>query len=99
MRAQRVTPTIATDAAKMIMDMAAKAGGGYRFQYSPESFTGTELPVALEICNAVIDIVKPTPDNKLIINLPCYLSNSSSIHHIRPISTCIHIGLPDRMIH
>ncbi len=61
---------IATDAAKMIMDMAAKAGGGYRFQYSPESFTGTELEVALEICNAVTEIVRPTPDNKLIINLP-----------------------------
>ena len=61
---------IATDAAKMITDMAAKAGGGYRFQYSPESFTGTELEVALEICNAVTEIVKPTPDNKLILNLP-----------------------------
>ena len=61
---------IAVDAAKMITDMAAKAGGGYRFEYSPESFTGTELDVALEICNAVIDVVKPTADNKLIINLP-----------------------------
>nr|WP_245445143.1 2-isopropylmalate synthase [Mesorhizobium soli] len=61
---------IATDAAKMITDMAAKAGGGYRFQYSPESFTGTELEVALEICNAVAEIVKPTPENKLILNLP-----------------------------
>jgi 2-isopropylmalate synthase len=61
---------IATDAAKMIMDMAAKAGGGYRFQYSPESFTGTELEVALEICNAVTEIVNPTPDNRLILNLP-----------------------------
>ncbi|MBB6484262.1 2-isopropylmalate synthase [Rhizobium lusitanum] len=61
---------IAVDAAKMITDMAAKAGGGYRFEYSPESFTGTELDVALEICNAVIDVMKPTPDNKLIINLP-----------------------------
>ncbi|WP_311032230.1 2-isopropylmalate synthase [Mesorhizobium koreense] len=61
---------IATDAAKMITDMAAKSGGGYRFQYSPESFTGTELEVALEICNAVAEIVKPTPENRLIINLP-----------------------------
>ncbi|THK37522.1 2-isopropylmalate synthase [Ensifer sp. MPMI2T] len=61
---------IATDAAKMITDMAAKAGGGYRFEYSPESFTGTELEVAMEICNAVTEIVRPTPDNKLIINLP-----------------------------
>jgi 2-isopropylmalate synthase len=61
---------IAVDAAKMISDMAAKAGGGYRFEYSPESFTGTELEVALEICNSVIEVMKPTPDNKLIINLP-----------------------------
>lgn len=61
---------IAVDAAKMITDMAAKAGGGYRFEYSPESFTGTELEVALEISNAVIAEIKPTPDNKLILNLP-----------------------------
>ncbi|MBP1852559.1 2-isopropylmalate synthase [Rhizobium halophytocola] len=61
---------IAVDAAKMIMDMAAKAGGDYRFEYSPESFTGTELEVALEICNAVVAEVKPTADNKLILNLP-----------------------------
>jgi len=61
---------IAVDAAKMISDMAAKAGGGYRFEYSPESFTGTELDVALDICNAVIAEIKPTPDNKLILNLP-----------------------------
>src|SRR5690606_6746328 len=66
---------IATDAAKMITDMAAKAARepghpGYRFEYSPESFTGTELEVALEICNAVTEIVRPTPDKKLIINLP-----------------------------
>lgn len=61
---------IATDAAKMIIDMAARTGGGYRFQYSPESFTGTELDVALEISNAVIEIINPTPDNKMILNLP-----------------------------
>ncbi len=68
---------IATDAAKMITDMAAKAGGGYRFQYSPESFTGTELEVALEICDAVTEIVQPTPDNKLIINLPATVEMST----------------------
>ncbi|MEF2071801.1 2-isopropylmalate synthase [Consotaella aegiceratis] len=61
---------IATDAAKMVTDMAAAAGGGFRFEYSPESFTGTELDFALEICNAVAEIVQPTADNKLIINLP-----------------------------
>jgi 2-isopropylmalate synthase len=72
---------IATDAAKMITDMAAKAGGGYRFQYSPESFTGTELEVALEICNAVIEIVDPTPDNRLIINLPATVEMSTPNIH------------------
>jgi 2-isopropylmalate synthase len=68
---------IATDAAKMITDMAAKAGGGSRFQYSPESFTGTELEVALEICNAVAEIVRPTPENKLIVNLPATVEMST----------------------
>ena len=68
---------IATDAAKMIADMAAKAGGGYRFEYSPESFTGTELEVVLEICNAVIEIIKPTADNKLILNLPSTVEMST----------------------
>ena len=68
---------IATDAAKMVMDMAAKAGKHYRFEYSPESFTGTELEVALEISNAVIEIVKPTPDNKMILNLPSTVEMST----------------------
>ncbi|MCM5556479.1 2-isopropylmalate synthase [Pleomorphomonas sp. JP5] len=61
---------IAVDGAKLIADMAAKAGGGFRFEYSPESFTGTELDVALEISNAVIEVIDPTPENKLILNLP-----------------------------
>jgi len=72
---------IATDAAKMITDMAAKAGGGFRFQYSPESFTGTELEVALEICNAVTEIVRPTAENKLIINLPATVEMSTPNIH------------------
>ena len=72
---------IATDAAKMITDMAAKAGGGYRFQYSPESFTGTELEVALEICNAVTEIVDPSPENKLILNLPATVEMSTPNIH------------------
>ena len=68
---------IATDAAKMVMDMAAKAGKHYRFEYSPESFTGTELEAALEISNAVIEIVNPTPDNKMILNLPSTVEMST----------------------
>jgi 2-isopropylmalate synthase len=72
---------IATDAAKLITDMAAKAGGGYRFQYSPESFTGTELEVALEICNAVTETVRPTAENKLILNLPATVEMSTPNVH------------------
>jgi len=68
---------IATDAAKMIVDMAAKQPGDYRFQYSPESFTGTELEVALEISNAVIEIIQPTIDNKMILNLPSTVEMST----------------------
>ncbi len=48
----------------------------FTFEYSPESFTGTEPEFALEICNRVIDIWKPTPDNKVIINLPATVSMS-----------------------
>lgn len=62
---------IATDGARLIKEYAAKyPQTNFRFQYSPESFTGTEVEFAAEICNAVIDIWQPTPENKVIINLP-----------------------------
>ena len=61
---------IATDGAELIKRLAEEDGGNYRFEYSPESFTGTEPEFALEICNAVIGVLNPTPDRKLIINLP-----------------------------
>ncbi|KAB0679910.1 2-isopropylmalate synthase [Aureimonas leprariae] len=72
---------IATDAAKLIVDTAAKAGGDYRFEYSPESFSGTELDFAVEICNAVAEIVRPTPENKLIVNLPATVEMSTPNVH------------------
>ncbi|MGL1930166.1 MAG: 2-isopropylmalate synthase [Desulfotalea sp.] len=49
----------------------------FRFEYSPESFTGTELDYALEICEAVIGVFKPTPENKLIVNLPATVEMST----------------------
>ena len=73
--------TIATDAAKMVRDMAEKAGGSYRFEYSPESFTGTELDFALEICNAVTEVIDPTPDDPLILNLPATVEMSTPNIH------------------
>lgn len=61
---------IAVEGAKLCAEYREKTPGNFIFEYSPESFTGTEPEFALEICNAVIDVWKPTPDNKVIINLP-----------------------------
>ncbi len=61
---------IAVSGAKLCKEYREKYEGNYRFEYSPESFTGTEPDFALEICNAVLDVWKPTPDDKVIINLP-----------------------------
>ncbi|BHH83918.1 2-isopropylmalate synthase [Desulforhopalus sp. 52FAK] len=49
----------------------------FRYEYSPESFTGTELDFSLEICEAVMEVLEPTPDDKLIINLPATVELSS----------------------
>lgn len=68
---------IATDGAKLIKKHAANyPETKFSFEYSPESFTGTEMDFAAEICNAVIDIWEPTPDNKVIINLPATVAMS-----------------------
>ena len=69
---------IATTGAKLLNEYKEKTEGDFRFEYSPESFTGTEPEFAAEICNAVIDIWKPTPDNKVIINLPVTVEESMS---------------------
>ncbi len=61
---------IAVDGATLLQDLTNEAGADYRFEYSPESFTGTEPEYALEVCNAVLDVWKPTADRKAIINLP-----------------------------
>lgn len=61
---------IAVDGAKLLKQLAAENGGNFLFEYSPESFTGTEPEYAAEVCNAVIDVWEPTPDKKVIINLP-----------------------------
>ena len=69
---------IAKFGAKLLNEYKAKTDGNFRFEYSPESFTGTEPEFSLEICNAVIDIWKPSPDNKVIINLPVTVAESMS---------------------
>ena len=62
---------IATDGARKCVEQAAKyPGTQWRFEYSPESYTGTELEYAKQVCDAVGDVIKPTPDNPIIFNLP-----------------------------
>ena len=67
---------IAVDGAKLLNDLAAETDGNFTFQYSPESFPGTEVDYALEVCNAVIDVWKPTPKKKVIINIPTTVENA-----------------------
>ena len=61
---------IAVDGAKLVKKLAAEYEGNFRFEYSPESFTGTEPEYALEVCNAVLDVLEPSESNNVIINLP-----------------------------
>ena len=67
---------IATFGAELCKAYREKEAGDIRFEYSPESFTGTESEFAAEICNEVISIWNPTPDDKVIINLPVTVSHS-----------------------
>ena len=67
---------IAVFGAKLCKQYREKTEGHFTFEYSPESFTGTEPEFALEICNAVIDIWQPSENDKVIINLPVTVSHS-----------------------
>ena len=70
---------IAIDGAKMVADRISRLPSSteLRLQYSPESFTGTELDYALDVCEGVMDVWQPTPDNKTIINLPATVEMAS----------------------
>jgi len=61
---------IAVEGANLLAELTAKAGADYRFEYSPESFTGTEPEYALEVCNAVLDVWQPKAKKPAIINIP-----------------------------
>ena len=67
---------IAVEGAKLLKQLTEEAGEKYRFEYSPESFTGTEPEYALEVVNAVLDVWQPTADRKAIINLPSTVENA-----------------------
>ncbi|MGP1408387.1 2-isopropylmalate synthase [Selenomonas sp.] len=61
---------IAVEGANLLAELTAKSGADYRFEYSPESFTGTEPEYALEVCNAVLDVWQPKSERPAIINIP-----------------------------
>lgn len=67
---------IAVDGAELLLKLASETDGNFTFQYSPESFSGTEVDYAVEVCNAVLDVWKPTADNKAIINIPTTVENA-----------------------
>lgn len=67
---------IAVEGAALLKELTEAEGADYRFEYSPESFTGTEPEYALEVCNAVLDVWQPSADKKAIINLPVTVQHS-----------------------
>lgn len=67
---------IAIDGAELLLKLASETDGNFTFQYSPESFPGTEVDYAVEVCNAVLDVWKPTKENKAIINIPTTVENA-----------------------
>ena len=67
---------IAVDGAILLKELADETDGSFSFQYSPESFPGTEVDYAVDVCNAVLDVWKPTADNKAIINIPSTVENA-----------------------
>lgn len=67
---------IAVDGAKLLKELADETEGNFIFEYSPESFTGTEVDYAVDVCNAVLDIWEPRADFRPIINIPATVEMS-----------------------
>ncbi len=67
---------IAVDGAILLKDLASQTNGNFLFEYSPESFPGTEVDYAVDVCNAVLEVWKPNPSWKTIINIPTTVENA-----------------------
>lgn len=61
---------LAVDGARLLLEIAQETEGNFTFEYSPESFPGTEVDYAVEVCNAVLDVWQPAGDHKVIVNIP-----------------------------
>jgi len=94
---------IAVTGAKLLKELADETLGNFTFQYSPESFSGTEVDYALEVCNAVLDVWKPSKNQEAIINLPTTVENamphvfatqveymSKNLKYREHVSLCVH---------
>ena len=79
---------IAVDGAKLVKQLASEYEGNFLFEYSPESFTGTEPDSAVEVCNAVLDVMQPTPERPMIINLPVTVEMSMPHVYANQIEWC-----------
>ena len=79
---------IAVDGAKLVKQLSEEYEGNFLFEYSPESFTGTEPEYAVEVCNAVLDVMQPTPDRPMIINLPVTVEMSMPHIYANQIEWC-----------
>ncbi|MDO4663938.1 MAG: 2-isopropylmalate synthase [Erysipelotrichaceae bacterium] len=79
---------IALEGARLVKQLSQEYEGNFLFEYSPESFTGTEPDYALEVCNAVIDIMEPTVDRPMIINLPVTVEMSLPHVYANQIEYC-----------
>ncbi|MBM7771345.1 2-isopropylmalate synthase [Actinokineospora baliensis] len=87
---------IATDGAETVLSFAEKYGDtDFRFEYSPESYTGTELSYAVEVCAAVADVWQPTPDRPMIVNLPATVEMATPNVYADSIEW-MHRNLPNR---
>jgi 2-isopropylmalate synthase len=91
---------IAVNGARLVREHAARyPDTDWTFQYSPESFTGTELDFAVEVCDAVIEVWQPTPDRKAIINLPATVEMSTpNIYADQVEWFCDHVACRDSII-
>lgn len=90
---------IAVEGAKLLKQLTEEEGENYRFEYSPESFTGTEVEYALEVCNAVLDVWQPTADRKVIMNLPVTVEMSMPHVYAQQIEyMCKHMNYRENVV-
>ncbi len=90
---------IAVEGAKLVKQLSQEYEGNFLFEYSPESFTGTEPEYAVEVCNAVLDVMQPTPDRPMIINLPVTVEMSLPHVYANQIEWCSdHLKYRDSVI-